>query len=117
MRVFRASCVATMAFEVAPPAAEQQSGITAGVSADDSPNSTNEIDRLLNEILNDPNVFSLIDASPTSSSSSAPSPPCYSPSPLQLEQEALAALGRVHRDPERLVLVAFVAALLARQKA
>lgn len=111
----RAPYARPMAFEVAPPTAEQP-GITAG-SAAEGPSSTNEIDRLLNEILNDPNVFSLIDASPTSSSSSAPSPPCYSPSPQQLEQEALASLGQQQQQqshPERLALDAARAALPRR---
>lgn len=57
----------------------------------DSGSSSSDIDRLLSEILNDPSVFSLLD-SPSSSSSLAASPPCYSPSPQQLEQEALASL-------------------------
>lgn len=83
-----------MAFELASePAALGSAG------SPDSVSSSSDIDRLLSEILNDPNVFSLLD-SPSSSSSSAPSPPCYSPSPQQLEQEALASLGQ--QPPYRL---------------
>ena len=90
-----------MAFEVAET--------TVAGSAGSPDTSSSEIDRLLSEILNDPSVFSLIDSSPASSSSSAPSPPCYSPSPQQLEQEALASLEQeqlqrqsLSRDQERL---------------
>ena len=89
-----------MAFELVP----EQSTLS---SAESPESSSSDIDRLLSEILNDPNVFSLID-SPSSSSSSAPSPhpspPCYSPSAQQLEQEALASLGQQlsqHQYPQQ----------------
>lgn len=82
-----------MAFEVA---SDQPVSLST-----DTPDA-NDIDRLLSEILNDPSVFSLLD-SPSSSSSSAPSPPCFSPSPQQLEQEALASLGQ--HQPQSLYLV------------
>ena len=80
-----------MAFELAP---EQHVAAGSVGSPDSSSSPSNDIDRLLSEILNDPNVFSLVDSPSSSSASSAASPPCYSPCPQQLEQEALASLGQ-----------------------
>ena len=83
-----------MAFE----APEQFVAAGSGGSPDSSSSSTNDIDRLLSEILNDPSVFSLVDSPSSSSASSAASPPCYSPGPQQLEQEALASLGQSQQN-------------------
>lgn len=86
-----------MAFEVPPEQAAARSAETPDEGLSD------DIDRLLSEILNDPSVFSLLD-SPSSSSSSAPSPPCFSPGTQQQEQEALPSLGQ--QQPQPLYLVA-----------
>ena len=52
-----------------------------------------DIDSLLSEILNDPNVFSLLESP---SPAPSPQPPlCLSPSAQQLEQEALASIGQL----------------------
>ena len=83
-----------MAFE----APEQFVAAGSGESPESSSSPSNDIDRLLSEILNDPNVFSLVNSPSSSSASSAASPPCYSPGPQQLEQEALASLGQAQQQ-------------------
>lgn len=58
----------------------------------ESSSSMSDIDSLLSEILNDPNVFSLLEST---SPAPSPQPPlCLSPSAQQLEQEALASIGQ-----------------------
>ena len=80
-----------MAYELSP---EQPVAPDPGGSPD-SASSSSDIDRLLSEILNDPSIFSLLESSPSAPTpSAAPSPPYHSPSPQQLEQDALASLGQ-----------------------